>query len=168
MYFNIIVLGSKWEGKDLWTKWWPALPEFNQLLTHNISKYFTGLSVSLASLYSEADLSKYPLPRTGTEVISETVLSAEGVALSLLRRFSEKHLPRASDLEWLVSEQDAPQQVQFCELLWGLGSSTHICSCYDRRMGFPVPVKYCLYDVRSSHDIPMQTERGGGGIAPPH
>lgn len=65
----------------------------------------------MASLYSEADLSKYPLPRTGTEVVTETVLSAEGVALSLLRRFSEKHLPRASDLEWLVSEQDAPQQV---------------------------------------------------------
>jgi run domain Beclin-1 interacting cysteine-rich containing protein len=77
-----------------------------------VSKCFTGLSVSMASLYSEADLSKHPLPRTGTDVaLTETVMSAEGVALSLLRRFSEKHLPRASDLEWLVSEQDAPQQV---------------------------------------------------------
>lgn len=168
MYFNVIVLGSQWEEKGLWTKWWPALPEFNQLLTHYIYKYFTGLSVSLASLYSEADLSKYPLPRTGTEVVSETVLSAEGVALSLLRRFSEKHLPRASDLEWLVSEQDAPQQVQFCELLLGLSSSIHICSYYDRKMGFPVPVKNCLYDVRSSHDMLMQVEGGGGGIAPAH
>lgn len=37
--------------------------------------------------------------------------SAEGVALSLLRRFSEKQLPRASELEWLVSERDAPQQL---------------------------------------------------------
>uniref|UniRef100_A0A1V1FQN1 Putative cysteine-rich protein 5 n=1 Tax=Reticulitermes speratus TaxID=60591 RepID=A0A1V1FQN1_9NEOP len=70
-----------------------------------------GLSVSMASLYSEADLSKHPPPWTGTEVVTETVLSAEGVALSLLRQFSEKHLPRASDLEWLVSEQDAPQQL---------------------------------------------------------
>jgi hypothetical protein len=126
------------------------------------------LSVSLASLYSEADLSKHPLPRTGTEVVSEMLLSAEGVALSLLRRFSEKHLPRASDLEWLVSEQDAPQQVQFCELLLGLSSSTHICSYYDRKMGFPMPVKKCLYDVRSSHDMPVQAERGGGGLAPAH
>jgi len=96
------------------------------------------------------------------------VLSAEGVALSLLRRFSEKHLPRASDLEWLVSEQDAPQQVQLCELLLGLSSSTHICSYYDRKIGFLVPVKNCLFNVWSSHDMPMQVERGGGGIAPAH
>ncbi|KAG8228089.1 hypothetical protein J437_LFUL000088, partial [Ladona fulva] len=45
----------------------------------------------------------------GDRVVS--LSSAEGVALSLLRRFSEKQLPRASDLEWLVSERDAPQQV---------------------------------------------------------
>ena len=83
----------------------------------------------MASLYSEADLSKHPPPWTGTEVVTETVLSAEGVALSLLRQFSEKHLPRASDLEWLVSEQDAPQQVRFCELLLGFSSSTDICNC---------------------------------------
>ncbi|XP_046401750.1 run domain Beclin-1-interacting and cysteine-rich domain-containing protein isoform X2 [Ischnura elegans] len=37
--------------------------------------------------------------------------SAEGVALSLLRKFSEKQLPKASDLEWLVSERDVPQQL---------------------------------------------------------
>lgn len=36
-------------------------------------------------------------------------LSAESVAISLLKRFSEKQLPKASDLQWLVSEQDAPQ-----------------------------------------------------------
>lgn len=85
---------------------------------NTFSKYFTGLSVSMASLYSEADLSKHPLPRTGTDVaITETVVSAEGVALSLLRQFSEKNLPRASDLQWLVSEQDAPQQVQFCMII---------------------------------------------------
>ncbi|XP_023704978.1 run domain Beclin-1-interacting and cysteine-rich domain-containing protein isoform X3 [Cryptotermes secundus] len=52
------------------------------------------------------------LKNAGTDVaLTESVVSAEGVALSLLRRFSEKHLPRASDLEWLVSEQDAPQQL---------------------------------------------------------
>ncbi|XP_066992565.2 run domain Beclin-1-interacting and cysteine-rich domain-containing protein [Anabrus simplex] len=72
----------------------------------------SGLSVSMASLYSEADLSKHPPARTGTDLaVTESVVSAEGVALSLLRQFSEKQLPRASDLEWLVSEQDAPQQL---------------------------------------------------------
>lgn len=37
--------------------------------------------------------------------------SAEGVALSLLSKFNEKQLPTACDLLWLVSEQDAPQQI---------------------------------------------------------
>lgn len=32
-------------------------------------------------------------------------LSAESVALSLITKFSDKQLPRASDLLWLVSEQ---------------------------------------------------------------
>ena len=40
-----------------------------------------------------------------------SISAAESVAISLLRRFSEKHLPKASDLVWLVSEQDAPQAV---------------------------------------------------------
>ncbi|KAH0945662.1 hypothetical protein HN011_007087 [Eciton burchellii] len=42
---------------------------------------------------------------------SESSVSAEGVALSLISRFSEKQLPRASELEWLVSEKDAPQRL---------------------------------------------------------
>ena len=37
--------------------------------------------------------------------------SAEAIALSLLSQFSEKRLPKASELEWLVSEVDAPQAV---------------------------------------------------------
>ena len=66
----------------------------------------------MASLYSEADLSKHPPLRTGIDaVLTESVVSAEGVALSLLKLFGEKHLPRASELRWLVSEQEAPQQV---------------------------------------------------------
>ncbi|CAG2059493.1 unnamed protein product, partial [Timema podura] len=70
-----------------------------------------GLSVSMASLYSEADLSKHHTPRCVKDVgITDSIVSAEGVALCLIRQFSEKHLPRASDLQWLVSEQDAPQQ----------------------------------------------------------
>ncbi|XP_018321932.1 run domain Beclin-1-interacting and cysteine-rich domain-containing protein isoform X3 [Agrilus planipennis] len=65
-----------------------------------------GLSVSMASLFSESDLLKKP---RGAPDGASDVLSAEGVALSLISRFSEKQLPRASDLEWLVSEEDAPQ-----------------------------------------------------------
>ena len=42
-----------------------------------------------------------------------TLVSAESVALSLIKQFSEKQLPKASDLEWLVSEQDAPQAVSY-------------------------------------------------------
>lgn len=38
-------------------------------------------------------------------------VSAEVVALCLLKKFTEKQLPKASDLEWLVSEQDAPQRL---------------------------------------------------------
>ncbi|CAH0557588.1 unnamed protein product [Brassicogethes aeneus] len=66
----------------------------------------SGLSMSMASLYSEADLSKRP---RGAPDGASDVLSAEGVALSLISKFSAKQLPRASELEWLVSEQDAPQ-----------------------------------------------------------
>lgn len=50
-----------------------------------------GLSMSMASLYSEADLLKRP--RGAPDGQSE-VLSAEGVALSLISRFNEKQLPR--------------------------------------------------------------------------
>lgn len=47
-------------------------------------------------------------PRGAPDGASD-IFSAEGVALSLISKFSEKQLPRASDLEWLVSEEDAPQ-----------------------------------------------------------
>lgn len=78
----------------------------------NVSKLKnSGVSMSMASLYSEAEMCR-SLARYGTEsTLTESIVSAEGVALSLIRRFSEKQLPRASELEWLVSEQDAPQQL---------------------------------------------------------
>ncbi|XP_072388660.1 run domain Beclin-1-interacting and cysteine-rich domain-containing protein isoform X1 [Diabrotica undecimpunctata] len=67
----------------------------------------SGLSMSMASLYSEADLMRRNI--RGAPDGSSDILSAEGVALSLISKFSDKQLPRASDLEWLVSEKDAPQ-----------------------------------------------------------
>lgn len=50
-----------------------------------------GLSMSMASLYSEADLLKRP---RGAPDGQSDILSAEGVALSLISRFNEKQLPR--------------------------------------------------------------------------
>lgn len=67
--------------------------------------------MSMASLYSEADLFRSSPRRANESVLTDSIISAEGVALCLISRFSERHLPRASELQWLVSEQDAPQQV---------------------------------------------------------
>ncbi|XP_065172084.1 run domain Beclin-1-interacting and cysteine-rich domain-containing protein [Atheta coriaria] len=66
----------------------------------------TGLSMSMASLYSDADIMKRP---RGVPDGASDALSAEGVALSLISKFSDKQLPRASDLEWLISEEEVPQ-----------------------------------------------------------
>lgn len=38
--------------------------------------------------------------------------SAESVAMGLLRQFDSMQLPAASELDWLVPEQDAPQKVE--------------------------------------------------------
>ncbi|KAK6195419.1 hypothetical protein SNE40_000855 [Patella caerulea] len=70
----------------------------------------SGLSLSMASLYSDADLHRSTSSTEKQNSIQEgSYLSAESVAISLIKKFSEKKLPKASDLEWLVSEQDAPQ-----------------------------------------------------------
>ena len=49
-------------------------------------------------------------------LLNQPFSSAESVAISLIKKFSEKHLPKASDLDWLVSEQDAPQAVSITVL----------------------------------------------------
>ncbi|XP_012286390.1 run domain Beclin-1-interacting and cysteine-rich domain-containing protein isoform X3 [Orussus abietinus] len=71
----------------------------------------SGISMSMASLYSNADIYKASPKHGGDSNLTDSIISAEGVALSLISKFSEKQLPRASELEWLVSEQDAPQQL---------------------------------------------------------
>ncbi|CAM1330649.1 KIAA0226 (predicted) [Pycnogonum litorale] len=95
--------------------------EKNQSKLSSLSE--TGLSLSMASLYSDADVQRMQsaVASSAIEVNKSLInvgenstpsaFSAESVALSLLKRFSEKQLPKASDLEWLVSEQDAPQQL---------------------------------------------------------
>lgn len=69
----------------------------------------SGMSASTASLFSDTE-SRTARFATDSNV-SESSVSAEGVALSLISRFSEKQLPRASELQWLVSEKDAPQRL---------------------------------------------------------
>lgn len=71
----------------------------------------SGLSVSMASLYSEAELSKNTITEESVNATQDSNWSAESVALSLISQFSEKQLPRASDLKWLVSEQETDQQL---------------------------------------------------------
>ncbi|XP_006816463.1 run domain Beclin-1-interacting and cysteine-rich domain-containing protein-like [Saccoglossus kowalevskii] len=71
-----------------------------------------GLTSSLASLYSDADIQKN-LPQNESSSNNHhdntTKGSADAVAICLLKKFSAKLLPAASDLDWLVSEQDVPQ-----------------------------------------------------------
>ncbi|KAK9736259.1 putative zinc-RING and/or ribbon [Popillia japonica] len=98
-----------------------------------------GLSMSMASLYSEADLLKRP---RGAPDGASDILSAEGVALSLISKFTEKQLPRASELEWLVSEEDAPQAL------------------------LPLPKSWPI-NPDDSQDIPVTPLRGTREWAPP-
>uniref|UniRef100_UPI0037E859AA run domain Beclin-1-interacting and cysteine-rich domain-containing protein isoform X2 n=1 Tax=Semicossyphus pulcher TaxID=241346 RepID=UPI0037E859AA len=78
----------------------------------------SGLSLSLASLFSDADI-KRSVSSSGrsflsSESISPSFLqsnSAESVAMGLLRQFEGMQLPAASELDWLVPEQDAPQKL---------------------------------------------------------
>ncbi|XP_069105114.1 run domain Beclin-1-interacting and cysteine-rich domain-containing protein-like [Argopecten irradians] len=73
-----------------------------------------GLSLSLASLYSDADIQKSNPSLEKQSSLDSGVVShsAESVAISLLKKFTEKQLPKASDLQWLVPECDAPQKVK--------------------------------------------------------
>jgi run domain Beclin-1 interacting cysteine-rich containing protein len=65
----------------------------------------------MASLYSESELAARQHIRPDEPPVAHWSKSAEGVALGLLRQFNDKALPRDSELQWLVSEQDAPQSV---------------------------------------------------------
>ncbi|XP_047442164.1 run domain Beclin-1-interacting and cysteine-rich domain-containing protein isoform X3 [Mugil cephalus] len=77
-----------------------------------------GLSLSLASLFSDADIkhsvSSCSRSFLSSESISPSFLqsnSAESVAMGLLRQFEGMQLPAASELDWLVPEHDAPQKL---------------------------------------------------------
>ncbi|XP_070537841.1 run domain Beclin-1-interacting and cysteine-rich domain-containing protein-like [Ptychodera flava] len=67
-----------------------------------------GLTASLASLYSDADIRRQS-SHVENSLVESSNSTADAVAICLLKKFSAKQLPAASDLDWLVSEQDVPQ-----------------------------------------------------------
>ncbi|KAG7207686.1 hypothetical protein KM043_009305 [Ampulex compressa] len=71
----------------------------------------TEISMSMASPSSDDDIFQSSAKHGADSVLMDSIMSAEGVALCLISRFSEKQLPRASELQWLVSEKDAPQRL---------------------------------------------------------
>ncbi|XP_055073928.2 run domain Beclin-1-interacting and cysteine-rich domain-containing protein isoform X1 [Misgurnus anguillicaudatus] len=80
-----------------------------------------GLSLSLASLFSDADIKRSATSSSRSFLSSDSISpsmpsmlqsnSAESVAMGLLRQFEGMQLPAASELDWLVPEQDAPQKL---------------------------------------------------------
>ncbi|XP_039984752.1 run domain Beclin-1-interacting and cysteine-rich domain-containing protein isoform X3 [Xiphias gladius] len=77
-----------------------------------------GLSLSLASLFSDADIKRSVSSSSRSFLSSESISpsflqsnSAESVAMGLLKQFEGMQLPAASELDWLVPEQDAPQKL---------------------------------------------------------
>ncbi|XP_075858615.1 run domain Beclin-1-interacting and cysteine-rich domain-containing protein isoform X7 [Microcebus murinus] len=84
-------------------------------LTH-MSK--NGLSVSMASMFSDADIRRSTASSSKSFISSQSFshcfmhsTSAEAVAMGLLKQFEGMQLPAASELEWLVPEHDAPQKL---------------------------------------------------------
>ncbi|XP_026544934.1 run domain Beclin-1-interacting and cysteine-rich domain-containing protein isoform X1 [Notechis scutatus] len=77
------------------------------------------LSVSMASLFSDADIKRNQPPSKKSFLSSGSGSyhsflnsnSAEAVAMGLLKQFEGMQLPAASELEWLVPEHDAPQKL---------------------------------------------------------
>ncbi|KAK2835418.1 hypothetical protein Q5P01_015902 [Channa striata] len=77
-----------------------------------------GLSLSLASLFSDADIKRSVSSGSRSFLSSDSISpscllsnSAESVAMGLLRQFEGMQLPAASELDWLVPEHDAPQKL---------------------------------------------------------
>ncbi|XP_042371812.1 run domain Beclin-1-interacting and cysteine-rich domain-containing protein isoform X5 [Plectropomus leopardus] len=84
-----------------------------------------GLSLSLASLFSDADIKRSVSSSGRSFLSSESIASfcifsspsflqsnsAESVAMGLLKQFEGMQLPAASELDWLVPEHDAPQKL---------------------------------------------------------
>lgn len=88
-----------------------------------------GLSNSMASLFSEADLRR----NRGIPDGASDILSAESVAISLMSTFKGKKLPKASDLQWIVSEKDAPQALLPLPNSWPINPDDHLTTSVSLR-----------------------------------
>ena len=101
----IMSTGSACDSEDeLNPEWEEISPSDKQL-----QEYDADCCTSSVTLASVAHFS--PSSET-TDVVATklfTQLSAETVAKSLLEKFSNRKHPAASELQWLVSFQDAPQ-----------------------------------------------------------
>ena len=74
-------------------------------------EYDTDFCTSSVTLASIATFSPSSEAADVLETKLSTQLSAETVAKSLLEKFSDRKHPAASELQWLVSFQDAPQSL---------------------------------------------------------
>lgn len=61
--------------------------------------------------YTSADEATEHIPYAELDENCLDSFSAEVVGLSLISKFNDKHLPKVSELKWLVSEEDTPQQL---------------------------------------------------------
>lgn len=70
---------------------------------------FSVRSSSMSSLYSNMECLRSPS--------TCSAITAESVARSLLRQFNHTNSPVDSNIQWLISERDAPQEVIIARLL---------------------------------------------------
>ena len=103
----IMSTGSACDSEDeISAEWEEISPSDKQL-----QEYDTDFSTSSVTLASVATLSPSSEAADVLDTKLSTQLSAETVAKSLLEKFSDRKHPAASELQWLVSFQDAPQRL---------------------------------------------------------
>lgn len=73
------------------------------------------------------------------DVSSVDLLTAEVVGLSLISKFDEKHLPKVSELKWLVSDEDTPQNLLPMPDLSGNNPDEHVIHSVTRGTKYWAP-----------------------------
>ena len=96
---------------------------YNYLQSGSFSRHQARLDrenahIILAEIIIQATAEQTFMKRLGTpsstcssDVVTRRDNSAEGVALALLDHFHDKHVTKACELNWMVSEQQAPQDL---------------------------------------------------------
>uniref|UniRef100_A0A8C0IM85 Rubicon autophagy regulator n=1 Tax=Chelonoidis abingdonii TaxID=106734 RepID=A0A8C0IM85_CHEAB len=90
----------------------PAYREVGFVATDSESQFSSRDSMWLSDSGSAEDVEEYEI--RDADITSHSFLhsnSAEAVAMGLLKQFEGMQLPAASELDWLVPEQDAPQKL---------------------------------------------------------